>query len=161
MDRAEERGTVTLFVLGLCVALLFLGGLSLDLWRAIAVRRDLSALADSSATAGANGLDERALRTGSLRLDPERARAFAYEALVSTGRVPSLDGARIDINGNTVAVTLRDHVDFSLLGLFLGGRHFDIEVHARAEPEERASSDCGAECHPLRGVVREDQLDAG
>ena len=141
MERADERGTVTLFVLGLCVALLFLGGLSLDLWRAVAARRELSALADSSATAGANGVDETALRNGRLHLDPERARALAYEALVSTGRIPSLDGARIDINGNTITVTLRDHVDFSLLGLFLGGRHFDIEVHARAEPEERSSSD--------------------
>ena len=161
MERADERGTVTLFVLGLCVALLFLGGLSLDLWRAVAARRELSALADSSAAAGANGVDEGALRNGSVQLDPERARAFAYEALVSTGRISSLDAARIDINGNTVTVTLRDHVNFSLLGLFLGGRHFDIEVHARAEPEERSSSDCGAECLPLRSVVRENQLDGG
>jgi len=38
-----EHGTVTLWVLGLCIALMFLGGLSLDLWRAVAVRREMSA----------------------------------------------------------------------------------------------------------------------
>ena len=138
MDRTGERGTVTLFVLGLCVALLFLGGVSLDLWRAVAVRRELSALADASATAGANGVDEGALRQGTVQLDPDRARALAYNALVSTGRLASLDGVRIDVRGNRVMVTLRDQVNFSLLGIFLGGGHFEIEVHSNAEPEERS-----------------------
>ena len=138
MDRPGERGTVTLFVLGLCVALLFLGGVSLDLWRAVAARRELSALADSSAAAGANGIDEDALRRGALQLDPDRARALAYSALASTGRLASLDGVRIDVRGNRVIVTLRDQVNFSLLGIFLGGGHFEIEVHSSAEPEERS-----------------------
>ncbi len=69
----DERGTVTLWVLGLCICVLFLAGLSLDLWRAVAVRRELSAMADAAATAGANGLDEPALRAGTLRLDPTRS----------------------------------------------------------------------------------------
>ena len=70
---ADERGTITLWVLGLCIALMFLGGLSLDLWRAVAVRRELSSMADTAATAGANGVDEGALRAGTLQLDPDRA----------------------------------------------------------------------------------------
>ena len=32
----------------------------------------------------------------------------------------------------------RDHVEFSLLGVFMGGRHFDVQVHASAEPEEQS-----------------------
>ena len=34
-------------------------------------------------------------------------------------------------------MTLRDHVPFSLLGIFMGGGKFDIEAHASAEPAER------------------------
>jgi hypothetical protein len=134
---ADERGTVTLWVLGLCVSLLFLGGLGLDLWRAVAERRQLSAMADSAATAAANGIDVDALRAGTLQLDPERARAIARATLDRDLHSGALDAVDLGVDGNRVTVVLRDHVDFSLLGIFLGGRHFDIEVHAVAAPEER------------------------
>ena len=133
----EERGTITLWVLGLCVALLFLAGLSLDLWRAVAARRELSAMADAAATAGANGLDESALRSGRADIDPVRARAIVTTTLEQFDRANALDAARIDVLDNYVGVTLRDHVDFSLLSIFLGGDHFDVEVHAVATPSER------------------------
>jgi len=131
-----ERGTVTLWVLGLCIALMFLGGLSLDLWRAVAARREMSAMADAAATAGANGVDERSLRAGVVQLDEARARALTVRTLGEYPRTPSLDAARIDVTGTRVTVTLRDHVDFSLLGIFMGGDHFDVEVHASAEAHE-------------------------
>jgi Flp pilus assembly protein TadG len=131
----DERGTATLWVLGLCVSLLFLGGLGLDFWRAIAERRELSARADAAATAAVNGLDEDALRAGVLRVVPDRARAIAATQLA--GDSESLDETRVDIDGNTVTVTLRDHVDFSLLGIFTPGDRFEIEVHASAAPDER------------------------
>ena len=130
----DERGTITLWVLGLCVALLFLAGLSLDLWRAVAARRELSAMADAAATAGANGLDEGALRNGRADVDPARARAIVATMLEQFDRANPLDAARIDVVDNHVGVTLRDHVDFSLLSIFLGGDHFDVEVHAVATP---------------------------
>jgi type II secretory pathway component PulM len=133
----RERGTITLWVLGLCIALMFLGGLSLDLWRAVAARRQLSAMADAAATAGANGVDVDQLRAGTVHVTPERARALASDALERTSGAHTVDAARVDVDGNRVTVTLRDHVDFSLLGIFLGGRHFDIEVHATSEPNER------------------------
>jgi Flp pilus assembly protein TadG len=134
----DERGTITLWVLGLCVAVMFLGGLSLDLWRAVAARRELSGMSDAAATAAANGVDADALRAGgAVRIDPARARAIANQTLADFERSSALDGARIDIDGNRVTVTLRDHVDFSLLGIFLGGQRFEIETHASAEPAER------------------------
>jgi hypothetical protein len=133
----HERGTITLWVLGLCIALMFLGGLSLDLWRAVAARRELSAMADAAASAGANGVDADQLRAGTVRVTPERARALASDALDRYPHARALDAARVDVGGNRVTVTLRDHVDFSLLGIFLGGRHFDVEVHATSEPNER------------------------
>lgn len=133
----REGGTITLWVLGLCVSLMFLAGLSLDLWRAVAVRRELSAMADASAAAGANGVNEAELRSGKLRLDDRRARALAGAELARAPRAARLDWARIDVTGERVTVTLRDHVDMSLLGIFLGGRSFDIEAHASAAPDER------------------------
>ena len=131
-----ERGTITLWVLGLCIALMFLGGLSLDLWRAVAERRELSSMADSAATAAANGVDVDALRAGTLRLDPVRARAIALASLDEDAHSSRLDGIDIAIVGNRVTVTVRDHVRFSLLGIFMGGGHFEIQAHAAAEATE-------------------------
>ena len=133
----DERGTITLWVLGLCIALMFLGGLSLDLWRAVATRRELAGMADAASTAAANGVDEGELRRGTVEVDPARARTIANDTLAEFHRLSALDAARIDVTGNQVTVTLRDHVDFSLLDIFLGGGHFDVEVHATSEPAER------------------------
>lgn len=131
----HEHGTVTLWVLGMCVAVLFLAGLSLDLWRAVSVRRELSSMADAAATAGANGVDERSLRDGVVRIDPLRARMIAGDTLRQYGR--TVDAARVETADDSVTVTLRDRVRFSLLGIFMGGGHFDVEVHASASPVER------------------------
>jgi hypothetical protein len=131
----RERGTVTIWVLGLCVALLFLGGLGADLWHAIAVRRQLSAVADSAALAGANGVDESALRTGQLQLDPQRAHALADDAITRSD-VPEAD-ATVDVQNNEVTVALRTRVNFTLLGIFMRGDAFAIRVRASAHPEER------------------------
>jgi Flp pilus assembly protein TadG len=138
VEHADERGTITLWVLGLAISLMFLGGLSLDLWRAVADRRELSSMADTAATAAANGIDLEALRAGTLRLDPERARAIALASLAEDPHHDALDAIDIEIDGNRVTVSLRDHVRFSLLGIFMHGQSFEIQVHASAEPEERA-----------------------
>ncbi len=135
--RADQSGTITLWVLGLCISLLFLGGLSLDLWRAVADRRQLSSMADSAATAAANGVDVDALRAGTVHLDPARARSIALASLDEDPHSGELDNVDVEVVGNRVTVTLRDHVPFSLLGIFMAGKRFDIEVHASAEPEER------------------------
>ena len=136
-EAVDEGGTITLYVLGLCIALMFLGGLSLDLWRAIADRSSLSARADSAASAAANGLDVQALRDGHLVLDPVRARALALSELEQDPHGRVLDAVDVAVVGNRVTVTLRDHVRFSLLGIFMAGQRFDVRVHASAEPEER------------------------
>jgi hypothetical protein len=132
----DERGTVTLWVLGLCLCVLFLGGLSLDLWRGIALRRELQSMADASAIAGADGLDEPSLRDGGARLDPDRVRAFAHDALAAQSGAANVDDADIvfDPATNRVGIRLRGHVHVSLLGVFLGGRRFDVAVSATAEP---------------------------
>jgi hypothetical protein len=132
--RNDERGVMTLWVLGLCIAVLFLGGLSLDLWRVIAVRRSLVAMADAGATAGANGLDRVALRRGVLRVDPMVARADASQALREQSGWSGVDAADIDVVGNRVTVTLQAHVGFTLLGIFVRGDPVEVEASASAEP---------------------------
>jgi Flp pilus assembly protein TadG len=133
----DQKGTVTLWVLGLCVAVLFLGGVSLDLWRGIATRRELSAMADAAATAAANGVDESALRGGTLTLDPDRARAIADETLARDDRASRLRAASIGVVGDEVVVTLEDEVPFSLLGIFVRGEPFTVTATASARPEVR------------------------
>jgi len=134
---SDERGSITLWVLGLCVALLFLGGLGLDLWRAIAVRRELSAMADAAATAAANGLDEQSLRSGSVVLDPTRAGAIAAETLARDARGARLEAAAVDVDGDQVVVALEDDVPFSLLGIFIDGEPFRVRATATAQPQIR------------------------
>ena len=134
LRRREERGTVTLWVLGLCVAIMFLGGIGLDLWRAIAVRRELSAMADAAATAAANGVDEAALRAGTVHLDEARARELAYGSLATSPRAAALDAQDVDVANDRVTVVLRDNVPFSLLRIFMGGDRFEVRVQATAEP---------------------------
>jgi hypothetical protein len=134
----DERGTVTLWVLGLCVIVLFLGGIAIDLWRGIATRRELSAMADAVATAAANGIDERALRDGgTLRLDPGRARDIADETLARDDRSLRVRAVAFEIAGDEVVVTLEDEVPFSLLGIFVHGEPFTVRATATAAPETR------------------------
>lgn len=136
--RRDERGTLTLYVLGLCVAVLFLGGLSLDLWRVIAVRRDLATMADAAAAAGADGLDEDALRTGVIRLDAERARRLARDNLAAQSDAGIVEGATIDVRDASMSVTLQSEVRFTLLRVFLGADAFQVDVTSDAEPRRRA-----------------------
>ena len=131
----KDRGTVTIWVLGLSVALLFLGGLGTDLWHAIAVRRQLSAAADAAATAGANGLDEQQLRLGNIHVDAVRARSLAEHLLAQ--EAPTDASRSVDVDGNQVTVTLRARVNFTLLGIFMRGDGFAIRVRASARPVER------------------------
>jgi hypothetical protein len=130
-----ERGTATLWVLGLCVAVMFLGGLALDLWRGVSVRRELSATADAAATAGANGLDPVALREGETRLDVSSAEGLALDVVRRDPR--SFSAVDVDVAGGRVVVELEDELPLSLLGIFVAGEPFTVRAVAEAEPHVR------------------------
>ena len=127
---------MTLWVLGLCIAVLFLGGLSLDLWRVIAVRRSLVAMADAGATAGANGIDEGALRQGGAASRSDPRPCARPEALEAQAGWDAVEAADIDVAGNRVTVTVQAHVDFTLLGIFVHGDPIEVDASASAEPRE-------------------------
>ena len=139
----SDAGFVTIWMLGLCVVLLFLGGISLDLWRAFSERQALATLADAAAVAGASGIDEELFRsTGRVELDDRpggRAETLATEHLGAQGDDRSLTGATVSVTRQAIVVEARGRVGFTLLRVFLRDDDgFDLRVTAEAEP--RASS---------------------
>jgi len=132
-----ERGTVTLYVLGLCVAVIFLGGLSIDLWRVVVMRGDLATMADGAAAAGADGLDESALRRGEVLLDSDAVLRLAEDHLAAQSDAGIIDHMQVETYGTVVRVTLRSSVPFTLLRVFLAGDPFVVSAVAEAEPRVR------------------------
>ena len=130
----NQRGTMTIFVLGIAVAVLFLGGLSVDFWRAISARRELAAMADASATAGANGIDQQSLRAGNARLDDALASQLAQQQLADQSANVRIQNVTIDANQQRVVVTLTQHLDFSLLAMFGDHTGFTVTASAAASP---------------------------
>jgi hypothetical protein len=114
----SDRGSVTIWVLGLSMLLLTFGGLALDYWRALALQRELASVADSAAIAAASGIDEEVYRaTGEIVLAPARARELAGTAIAWQG-VEVLISV-VDVEPNEVSVSLTAAVELGLLGIFV------------------------------------------
>lgn len=110
---------MTIWMLGLSMLLLVFGGLTLDYWRALALQRELAAVADSAALAAASGIDEEFYRvTGEVVLAPERARGLAQSAVEWQG--VDLVGLTVDVEPASVSVTVSGEVELGLLGVFVG-----------------------------------------
>jgi Flp pilus assembly protein TadG len=135
-QQRRESGTITMWMLGLCLLLFLLGGISLDLWRAFSERRSLAASADAAAVAGASALDEAAYRSsGVVRLVPADAQRRAQASLAEQLDRRALRDARVDATETEVTVTVGGFVDFSLLQIVAPGDEFDITVRATARPQ--------------------------
>ena len=137
---SAERGSVTLFVLGLCVLVLFVGGLALDLWRAFSERLALASAADAAAVAGAGALDaEHFRRTGETRLDPALAEQRALDAMAGQADRRSLTGAVARASAEEVTVTATGRVEFTLLRIFAAGEDpFTVTVSSTADARRGA-----------------------
>jgi Flp pilus assembly protein TadG len=132
----RESGTTTLWMLGLCLMLFLLGGVSLDLWRAFSERRSLAATADAAAVAGASALDESAYRSsGTVRLLPADAERRAQASLAEQLDRRALRDARVAATADEVTVTVGGSVDFTLLQIVAPGDEFAITVRATARPQ--------------------------
>jgi uncharacterized membrane protein len=115
-----DRGSVTIWMLGLTLLLLLFGGLALDFWRGLALQRELAAVADSAAIAGASGIDVDHYReTGGVRLDPESAQELA--SLSIAGQDAAVRGVLISTlpGGESVTVIVEGVVELGLLGVFV------------------------------------------
>lgn len=118
----EERGSTTLWVLALSLALFVVGGIGFDLWRALSDYRELSGVADAAAAAGASGVDIDHYRaTGEVVLDREAVEDLVAGTIVaqctSAGYCPNADTVGVTVNGVTVTVEVRRPFGLTLLGL--------------------------------------------
>lgn len=128
----NDRGSATLWVLGLTLMVFALGGLSVDLWRGIAVRRTVAGIADAAAVAAANGIDEGAWRRGQLVLDEPTSRALAGRVIAAEPGAAELVWG-VTVSGDRATVTVRRDVPLTLLRLFdPGGEPLRVQVAATA-----------------------------
>lgn len=130
---------MSLWILGLGLLLLMLGGLSVDLWRLMAERRELVAVADAAAAAAASGIDEEVWRSnGELLLDPVLALERADRVIVSQPVPVDRPGGwfQVDPTGRGVIVVLEREAELTLLRL---ARPEPVVLRAsgRAEPQVR------------------------
>ena len=133
----SERGSVTIWILGLCLLVLTLGGLSLDMWRGISERRALYHTASAGALAGASGIDtELWRRTGILALEPALAEELALAAVSSQPRSGELSELWVDVGETAVEVQVARPLEFTLLRL-VGLEQMTVRAWAEAEPQLR------------------------
>lgn len=126
----SDRGSVTIWMLGLTLLVLAFGGVAVDFWRALAMQRELAAVADSAAIAAASGIDEDVYRaTGDVVLAFDRARDLALSSVSFQALNPDQVVVSFDSTGTVVTVEVSDGLQLGLLGLFVG----DSEpIHVRA-----------------------------
>jgi Flp pilus assembly protein TadG len=131
-----DRGSVTVWTLGMVLVVLFLGALSFDLWSGFGTRRDYAGAADQAAQAGANALDTSLFRsTGERKLNPERAEQLATENL-ATHELANVTDVVIEATADEVVVEVTGDVDVGLLRIFGGGDPLVVHVRAVGQPRE-------------------------
>lgn len=131
-----DRGSVTLWVLGLTVAILGFGGIALDFWRALATQREVAGIADAASVAAAGGIDEELYRaTGLIRLDSGRARSLGMASVDSQGTDLTSVVIVVADDGSSVQVQIVDEVVVGLLGFFIGDDEpLVVRAFSTAEP---------------------------
>lgn len=130
----SERGSITLWMVGMVMIVFLVGGIAIDLWRGLAAHRRVAAVVDSAAIAAGSGIDELAWRTeGILRLDPVHvADRVAVSADAQSGSgiavsvVTEADGSAATVTGSTT-------VELTLLRLVVA-EGFEVSAAATASP---------------------------
>jgi Flp pilus assembly protein TadG len=106
---------VTAFVVIFAVVLIFVTGLVLDGGRTLVAYREARNVADSAARAGAQGLDEDAIRRHDDHvLNDQLARQRAC-AILAHSDFDCATNASVTIVGNTVTVSVQKDVDMWLI----------------------------------------------
>lgn len=135
----RQRGSVTIWGLGLTVIIALFAGIVIDTWRVFAERQDLAGMADAAVIAGATAIDiPRLSAFDEIALDPAEAELRALDLLQrQDGWDPEVITYRIvgAGDGSLVTVVLERDLDFSLLGPLLPGEApLHIVVTATASP---------------------------
>lgn len=110
-DRGNERGSVSILIAALGLALLMATGLAVDGGRKLGALSEARDIADNAARAGAQMVDTDAYRsTGTPTIDPAAATQRANAYLASQGHQGT-----ITVNATTVTVTVTITVDTRFL----------------------------------------------
>ncbi len=110
-NRDNERGSVSILVAALGLALLMATGLAVDGGRKLGALSEARDIADNAARAGAQMVDTDAYRsTGTPAIDPAAATQRANAYLASQGHQGT-----ITVNATTVTVTVTITVDTRFL----------------------------------------------
>ena len=131
---SNERGSMTIWAMGMSLLLFAVGFLSLDLWSGFAARQEAAAIADSAAIAGATALDESAWRSGVVALEPTTAETRALTAATAH---PAWNGnmtvtATATTGGVTVSVSRS--IPFRFIAGLVPGQVANVTVSGYAEP---------------------------
>ena len=124
--KRDERGSATVFVVFLSIALLAAAGLVIDGGYALAQRRSAINHAEQAARVAADQLSEPGLRNGVVRIDADRARAAAQDYLRAAGAHGS-----VDVHLDAVTVTVTDTYRPTLLSI-VGVDEIPISASATA-----------------------------
>ena len=131
-----ERGSVTIWSLGLVIAILLVGGIGLDLWRAVSDRQRLASIADAAAVAGATAVDPGSVRTPStpVRLDESLARDRAWEALAAQPEASGAVAAAVRVEPDAVEVAVDGRLNLTLLRVLYPADALTFRVTGSAGP---------------------------
>jgi Flp pilus assembly protein TadG len=136
-----DGGFFTIWMLGVCLLVLAIGGVSVDLWHAFSQRQQLAGVADAAALAGAAGIDPAQARAGTIVLDPELAAARAEQSVATQPDASSLVSSpqiSFSANDSEITVTLQGTCSLFLLRFLTGRPALTFTVSSSARP--RASS---------------------
>lgn len=123
----RDAGYVTLFTLGVSLALVSVVGLVLDGGRAQRAQSDAFGAAAAAARAGAQQLDAVAAVDGEVRLDPDLAAEAVHAFLAARGA-----SGTVSVTGTRVTVTVSRDVDFLILP---GATRLDATATSRVTQE--------------------------
>ncbi len=136
--RSVERGAASIFVLGMSVVLLVCAGLVVDGGLAINARMRVADDAEQASRVGADSINLDILRAGGgVVIDRDLAAQRSADYLSSRGYTPGQYS--LDVEGETVSVTVRDKTDTMILGV-VGIDTYNVEAAASATPETEADA---------------------
>lgn len=125
--RSDERGSATVWMIGVTVSAFALVGLVLDGGAMLRARSDAFAVAGSAARVGAQQLDHDAAVEGFAILDPVAAERAVNDYLDAAGVTGTAAVA-----GDSITVTVSSHAELQMLQL-VGGDTVSFEASATVE----------------------------
>lgn len=127
----SERGSITLWMVGLVMVVFAVGGIALDLWRGLAAHRLVASTVDAAAVAAGSGIDEELWRrTGTLALDPAHVEYRVAAAIAAQEESPDLEySVTVAGDGSEATIQAATSVNLTLLALLVEG---DLEMSASA-----------------------------